>query len=30
MDMHVWQSPLRALRAPMLGNLRMDPFETRR
>ena len=24
---HVWQSPFTALRAPMLANLRMDPFE---
>ncbi len=24
---HVWQNPFTALRAPMLGNLRMDPFE---
>jgi arylsulfatase len=25
--MHVWQEPFVALRAPMLTNLRMDPFE---
>ena len=25
--MEVWQKPYEALRAPMLGNLRMDPFE---
>ena len=25
--MHVWQEPFEALRAPMLTNLRMDPFE---
>jgi arylsulfatase len=25
--MHVWQEPFTALRAPMLTNLRMDPFE---
>ena len=24
---HVWQAPFEALRAPMLTNLRMDPFE---
>jgi arylsulfatase len=24
---HVWQNPFTALRAPMLANLRMDPFE---
>jgi arylsulfatase A-like enzyme len=24
---HVWQQPFEALRAPMLTNLRMDPFE---
>ena len=24
---HVWQNPYTALRAPMLANLRMDPFE---
>jgi arylsulfatase len=25
--MHVWQEPFETLRAPMLTNLRMDPFE---
>jgi arylsulfatase len=25
--MHVWQQPFEELRAPMLNNLRMDPFE---
>ncbi|MDX2306667.1 MAG: arylsulfatase [Hyphomicrobium sp.] len=25
--LHVWQKPFEALRAPMLGNLRTDPFE---
>jgi arylsulfatase len=25
--MHVWQQPFEALRAPMVSNLRMDPFE---
>ena len=25
--MHVWQEPFEALRAPMVTNLRMDPFE---
>jgi arylsulfatase len=25
--LHVWQEPFTALRAPMLANLRMDPFE---
>jgi arylsulfatase len=25
--MHVWQEPFTVLRAPMLTNLRMDPFE---
>ena len=25
--MHVWQAPFEVLRAPMLTNLRMDPFE---
>ncbi len=25
--LHVWQEPFTALRAPMLTNLRMDPFE---
>ena len=25
--LHVWQQPFEALRAPMINNLRMDPFE---
>jgi arylsulfatase len=25
--LHVWQQPFEELRAPMVGNLRMDPFE---
>ncbi len=25
--MHVWEAPYEALRMPMIGNLRMDPFE---
>jgi hypothetical protein len=25
--LHLWQNPFEALRAPMLGNLRTDPFE---
>jgi hypothetical protein len=29
-NLHVWMEPFTALRAPMLTNLRMDPFERAR